>query len=109
MGFKIKKNAYKSIPVLELHGRVSAGDTIKVSQKLEAYSKKSLDKVIVDLSKIDFIDSSWLGAFVYSWKIFNELNKELIFLIPPGNILDIFTYANLHMTFTIVDSLDKLA
>jgi hypothetical protein len=40
MGFKIKKSTYKDIPVLELCGRVSAADTLKVSQKLEAYSKK---------------------------------------------------------------------
>ena len=48
MGFKIKKNTFENIPVLELHSRVSAGDTIKVSQKLEALSKKSVDKVVVD-------------------------------------------------------------
>lgn len=108
MGFKLKKTMHNGVPVLELHGRVSGGDTLKVSRKLEALSKKKFDSVVVDLSNIDFIDSSWLGAFIYTWKLFNELNKQLIFLIPPGNILDIFKSARLDMTFTIIDSLDNL-
>ncbi|MFC1476387.1 STAS domain-containing protein [Fibrobacterota bacterium] len=108
MGFKLKKVMHNGVPVLELHGRVSGGDTLKVSHKLEALSKKKFDKVIVDLSKIDFLDSSWLGIFIYSWKLFNEYKKQLIFLIPPGVILDIFRSARLDTTFTIIDSLDNL-
>ena len=108
MGFKLKKVMHKGVPVLELHGRVSGGDTLKVSQKLEALSKKKFDRVVVDLSRIDFIDSSWLGIFIYSWKLFNEYKKQLIFFIPPGVILDIFRNARLDTTFTIIDSLDNL-
>ena len=108
MGFKIKKKTFNGIPVLELHGSLSGGDTLKVSRKLEALSKKPFDRVVIDFSKTDSIDSSWLGAFIYSWKLFNDHHKELIFLIPPGFILDIFKNANLDNTFYIIDSLDKL-
>ena len=108
MGFKLKKVIYNGIPVLELHGKVSGGDTLKVSRKLEALSKKQFDRVVVDLSKIDFLDSSWLGVFIYSWKLFNEYNKQLIFLIPSGIILDIFKNARLDTTFHIIDTLDSL-
>ena len=108
MGFKIKKIMHHGIPVLMLYGKVSGGDTLKVSHKLEALAKKRFDKVILDLSKIDFIDSSWLGIFIYSWKLFNEYNKQLIFLIPQGVIFEIFKSARLDTTFHIIDSLDKL-
>lgn len=108
MGFRLKKAMYNGIPVLELHGRVSGGDTLKVSRKLEALSKKNYDRVVVDLSRINYIDSSWLGIFIYSWKLFREYKKQLIFLIPAGIVLDIFKSARLHTTFTIIDSLDAL-
>lgn len=108
MGFKIKKKMYNKIPVIELHGKVTGGDTIKVSRKLEALSKKAFPTVVVDLSRVDFIDSSWLGVFVYSWKLFNDHNKQLLFLIPPGDILNIFKTANLDTTFHIIDSLETM-
>ena len=108
MGFKIKKIMLNGIPIIELYGKVSGGDTLKVSRKLEGLAKKKFDRVVVDLSKIDFIDSSWLGIFIYSWKLFNEYNKQLIFFIPPGIIFEIFKSARLDTTFHIIDSLDKL-
>ena len=108
MGFKIKKIMHNGIPVLELYGKVSGGDTLKISRKLETLAKKKFDRVVVDLSKIDFIDSSWLGIFIYSWKLFNEYNKQLIFYIPPGVILEIFKNARLDTTFHIIGSLDNL-
>lgn len=38
----------------------------------------------------------------------NDHHKELIFMIPPCVILDIFKNANLDNIFYIIDSLDKL-
>jgi len=108
LGFKIKKRMFNGIPVIELHGRVSGGDTLKVSRKLEALSKKAFHMVVVDLSRIDFIDSSWLGVFIYSWRLYSDHNKQLLFLIPPGHILDIFKSANLDTTYTIIDSLENI-
>ncbi len=108
MGCKIKKKMVDDIPILELHGNVTGGDAIKVSKKLEAFVKKKNDKVVVDLSFIDFIDSSWLGSFVYSWKLYCEYDKKLIFLIPEGKILEIFRMSNLDKTFDIIDSLEHI-
>jgi anti-anti-sigma factor len=70
-------------------------------------SLRAVPRAIIDLTTIEFLDSRWLGAFIYSWKLLKEKNKELIFCIPPGFILDLFINANLNRTFTIVDTIEQ--
>lgn len=108
MGIRIRKRKHDKFLVLELSGNMRGSDTLKVSRKLDAIAKKPSERVVADLSGIDTIDSSWLGAFVYSWKLFQEYDKELLFIIPPGPVLEAFTIANLNQTFKIVSSLEAL-
>jgi anti-sigma B factor antagonist len=108
MGAKIKISKIDDGLVLELHGKVSSEDAIKISKKLEAFVKKSVAHVVVDLARIDFLDSHWLGVFVYSWKLYKENGKELVFLIPQGFIYDLFRNSNLDKAFRIISSLNEL-
>lgn len=105
---KLKMNKVKEVPVVEIHGKVAGGDLIKLSRKLEALAKKKTQRVLVDLSKIQFFDSNWLGVLVYSWKLFREGGKDLLFLIPRGEVRQYFTDANLDRTFIILNSIDQL-
>jgi len=109
MAIKIHSKKHEGVPLLEIHGKISGGDAIKLSKKLEALVKKKGDYVLVDLSFINFLDSHWLGVLVYCWKLFNEYNKKLVFVIPPGYIRELFESANLDRTFTIIDSLDAFS
>jgi len=109
MGVKVKIRRYNDMPVLEVHGKVNSEDAIKLSRKLESLAKKKFPRVAVDLSRIDYIDSHWLGVFVYIWKIYKENGKDLSFVIPPGFILDLFKNSNLDRAFRIVDSISGLA
>lgn len=108
MGMKIRIRKTAHAIILEIKGKVESADAIKINKKLEDFSKGPIKRVIIDLSAIEFLDSRWLGAFVYSWKLFKEKNKELIFCIPPGYIRDLFINANLDRTFTIVDSIGQV-
>jgi anti-anti-sigma factor len=108
MGVKIKLTHYNDIPVFELHGRISGGDAIKLSKKLEAFVNKSHRQVILDLSRIDFVDSNWLGVFIYCLRLYMDNDKEIIFYMTSQFLKDIFRNANIHTIARIVDSLDVL-
>ncbi|MBD3420149.1 MAG: anti-sigma factor antagonist [Chitinivibrionales bacterium] len=109
MGMKLKIRKHNDNPVIEVHGKVSSEDAIKISKKLEGFAKRKHTAVVIDLSAIDYIDSHWLGVFVYSWKLLKERDTDLVFAIPSGFIRDLFRNSNLDRTFTIVNSLDELA
>ncbi len=108
MGVKIKMKKHLDIPVFKLYGRISGGDAIKLSKKLEAFVKKPHDRVILDLSEIDFVDSNWLGVFVYCMKLYQENNKDLIFYIATPFVKDVFYNASLQNVATIVETLDGI-
>jgi anti-anti-sigma factor len=108
MGARIKVKKFNGIPVLEIHGRVESQDAVKISKRLEALVKKDIEKTVIDLSNIDFLDSHWMGVFVYVWKLYNESGKDLVFLISSSYILELFETSNLDKTFTIVRSLDEI-
>ncbi len=53
--------------IIQLHGSFDA-DTVKsMKNELETYSKFNTN-IIFDLSKVNFIDSSGIGAIVYLYK-----------------------------------------
>lgn len=107
MGMKIRIKKAPAAVILEIKGKVESSDAIKINRKLEEFSKGGVSRVVVDLSGIAFLDSRWLGAFIYSWKLFKEKNKKLVFCIPPGFIRDLFINANLDRTFTIFDTMEQ--
>ena len=109
MGMKIRIQKAASATIFEINGKVESSDAIKINKKLEEFSKGAVPRAIIDLSTIQFLDSRWLGAFIYSWKLLREKNKDLIFCIPPGFIQDLFIQANLDRTFTIVDTIEQAA
>ena len=108
MGFKMKKVSYYGIPVIELYGKLSGGNTIKVSRLLEKMSTKKNIITVLDLSNVNYIDSNWMGVFIYLWRLYNEYHKTLLFIIPPGFVLDILKETHLDTTFEIIDSLGGL-
>lgn len=108
MGIKIKNKKHQEIPVFEISGKVSGGDAIKISKKLESFIKKPYDCVVLDLSGIDFLDSNWLGVFIYCLRLYKEQNKEIVFYITSEFIQEIFTNSNIHTIARIINSLDEL-
>jgi len=108
MAVRIKTRKIDDIPVLAVTGNVESEDALKISRKLEALSRKPASHVAVDLSAIRSIDSHWFGVFVYTWKLYREKGKSLLFVIPPGFVRRLFHDANLDKAFTIVSSVEEL-
>lgn len=108
MGIKIKQRKHNEVPIFEIHGRLSGSDTITLSRKLEAFVNKPFNRIVIDLSRINFLDSSWLGVLIYCLQLYRDNNKEILFLITSGFIKDIFKTSNLYTIATVIESLDEL-
>lgn len=108
MGFKIKITKHNDVPIFELHGKLHGGDAIKLSKKLEGFVKKPFRRVVLDLSRIEFIDSSWLGALIYCLKLYKDNDKEILFYIATDFIKEIFKTSNIYLIATVIESLDEL-
>lgn len=93
---------------MKISGELVAREVNILSKKFESLGKGKCNTVVVDLSETNYIDSHGLGVFVYAWKMFEQKNKELIFLNPQGFIRDMFMGTNLNQILRVVDNLEEL-
>jgi len=71
--------------MLHLTGMLMDTDVYSFSRELKALAKTGTPKIIVDLSKTDFIDSHGLGVLVFHYTSMQREGKSLIILNENTN------------------------
>ncbi|KRG09407.1 hypothetical protein ACA30_02830 [Virgibacillus soli] len=62
----------------KLAGEIDAYTAPKVRDELLPHAEQSGTKIVVDLSDVNYMDSTGLGVFVGLFKTLNEHNGELV-------------------------------
>ncbi|MFP4418496.1 MAG: STAS domain-containing protein [Chitinispirillaceae bacterium] len=112
MGLKISSEKVGDIPVLKLVGRVIGVDDRKFSRKMEALFKRKHDKLILDVSETDFIDSHGVGIIVYYHTLMQKSNRQLILVNtdpdPVSYMSRLFEMTNLNKVLNVVSSYEEI-
>ncbi len=88
--------------------RIDASVAIRFKEAMVEAAKEGPERVILDLSNVDFIDSSGLGAVVASMKLLgNGRRLELARLSPL--VEKVFRLTRMDSVFTIHEDLTWLA
>jgi anti-sigma B factor antagonist len=103
MSLEITQREREGIAVLDLAGRITAGDEVsKFRTELEKITQTPEPKLILNLKGVDYIDSTGLGALVmYSTGIgkaggavrlvhLNRRNMELLVMTKINAIFEVF-------------------
>jgi anti-sigma B factor antagonist len=104
MALDIQQTDKEGIVVLELNGRITAGpEATAFRQKLAALTEAGSRNVVLEMSGVDYVDSTGLGALVLcatslkkqggSMKLvnLNRRNIELLVMTKLATIFEIFT------------------
>ena len=102
--YKIKRSG--RTVVMKISGRLVTEEANFLAEKLDAISFKDADKLILDISELQFIDSHGLGVLVYAWKTFNESDTRLFFYNPTGFVKDMFESTKLSEMFKFCSDLE---
>ncbi len=105
MDIKTKTNGKKR--VLILSDEISGLDSIKLSKTLESYKTSKYNEIIIDLSNVEYADSSCLGSLIYSQIVLNKYNKKIILAAPQKYISRIFRDFSFSEIFEIVESYES--
>lgn len=112
MGLSIKHGRYKEIPVILLQGRVIGVDSRRLKTKMEAFYKKNIGRIIIDISGIEFIDSYGLGVIVYYHTCMHKAGRELLLFNsnqnPQAYMPRLFELTKLDRVFTVINFLSQL-
>ena len=93
--------------VLAVTGEVDVATAPAMRERLVSLVADGNVRLIVDLSPVDFIDSTGLGVLVGTLKRVREADGELALIIPQERILKLFDITGLSKIFIIHSTLNS--
>jgi len=104
---KVREIQHGEVTVLELSGRMAEGrDTDALSDRINKLVDKGSKKIIFDLSKVHWIDSSGLGLLIRAYTRMQKVGGELKLARVTRSVSSLLQMTKLTTVFSIHDSLE---
>ena len=101
---KIHQKQKDETTVFELQGELDFHTSPQFRDKLHEVTDKQVPKVLVNLKKVSYIDSSGLATFVEALQRFKRYNGKMVLseLVPA--VRSVFEIAKLDSVFTLANT-----
>ncbi|BCW99454.1 MAG: STAS domain-containing protein [Armatimonadota bacterium] len=96
-----------NIAVVSLSGEVDVYSSPRVRSAMLEQLDGGSKYLVMDLSKVDYLDSSGLGILVAGLKRSRENGGEVFLVNPKPRIQHVLEVTGLHNVFTILKSVDE--
>jgi anti-anti-sigma factor len=104
----VEKKHLENYTILYVEGLIKLGESAEFfSSALENVLKNESTNVIIDFTKIDYIDSTGIGELVGYLGKFSNQNRKLILVNPSERIQKLLKLAKLDAVFKIYNSEDE--
>jgi anti-sigma B factor antagonist len=104
-----KATIMETIPVLRLSGELDLGSVPDVRKAIRGYIEEGLVNFIIDITALDFIDSSGLGVLVGGLARVRERQGEIKLVCANRRILRVFEMTRLTQLFEIYETEEAAA
>jgi len=94
------------ITVIVMDGRLDAAQAKEFKNQMNALVDAGRIKVIIDMARVDFVDSSGLGSLVGALKLVNNCGGDIKIVSPRPEVRTIFELTRLHRIFDMFETLD---
>jgi len=107
---KLSSREMRDLVVLEPKGKIMGGpDASLLHDQLHEYIKQGKKKVIIDLSKVDWMNSTGLGILISALTTLKKNQGELKLANVTDKIQSLLTITKLVTVFETYDSVDLAA
>lgn len=104
----VEKKHTDNFTILYVEGLIKLGESAEFfSSALEMVLKNESTNVIIDFTKIDYIDSTGIGELVGYLGKFTTQNRKLILVNPSDRIQKLLKLAKLDAVFKIYNNEDE--
>jgi anti-anti-sigma factor len=101
----VEKKHVENFTILYVEGLIKLGESAEFfSSALENVLKNDSSNVIIDFTKIDYIDSTGIGELVGYLGKFTTQNRKLIMVNPSERIQKLLKLAKLDSVFKIYNT-----
>ena len=106
MNLQLHTRQQSGATVVEVGGEVELHNVPQLREELLRACKVDLPNVVVDLSKVIFIDSTGIGVLVGALKRVRERHGTFALVCPPGRVRRIFEITGLLRALPLFDSME---
>jgi anti-sigma B factor antagonist len=107
--FEIAERELEGAPGVELRGEVDVSSIPQMTRVLDDGIRESEGAFVIDLSAVEFLDSSGLSALMRARALLGREDRELAVICPPGPVRRLFEVAGVTDLLFIYESRDAAA
>ena len=89
------------VVLVKLAGEIDMHRTPEVMQAVDEHMRSKPKRVVVDLSEVDYMDSSGVGTLVHLFRQVNSNGGKLILVKPNERVRSVFEITRLGRFFVI--------
>lgn len=97
----------KELPVIELEGEVDVYTAPQLKQQMISLLEGGSRRMVVDLTKVEYLDSTALGVLIGGLKRMREQDGNMVLVCPSPRIRRVFEITGLDKIFDIYNSTDE--
>jgi anti-sigma B factor antagonist len=98
---KIVHEKLNGVDLLKLVGRLDAATSKEFKKTMTSLTEEKRSQILLDLSELDFIDSSGLGSLVGALRSVNNQGGDIRIAAIKPQVRAIFELTRLHRVFSI--------
>ena len=107
MDLDVKTRRQGQATILTLGGEIDVYTAPKLREAILRLVDEGATNIVVDMSSVDFLDSTGLGVLVEGLKRVKTRDGNLTIVVTQEKILKIFDITGLNKVFPIHDSIDQ--
>jgi len=107
--FRVEARPVAGAPGVIVRGEVDLGTAAQLSTALDDAIRETAGAFVVDLTRVDFLDSSGVSVLVRARAVLARDDRALAVIAPPGPVRRIFEVAGIADLLVLYDSRDAAA
>lgn len=104
---KITLKEDKNVRILEVSGEIDFHSSRELREKCQEILNQKCEKLLVNMKKVEYIDSSGLATFVEVLQRMKRAGGKLVLMGLAPAVRGVFEIAKLDSIFSLTDSEDK--
>jgi anti-sigma B factor antagonist len=105
MELRIRKN--QEIYIIDVQGELDLYNSYKLKELLTKMLEKKIERFIINLAGVEYIDSSGIGALIYVFSTLKKLNHKLAITNIHGSVKRVIEMTKLMGFFPVTETLDE--
>jgi anti-anti-sigma factor len=105
MSLDIQESSREGIAILTLKGRITMEESDSLREAVQKLLGEGQTKVILDLSHVDFVDSTGLGGMVICYTSIKRMEGALKLVNPNKRNIEMLALTKLYTVFEVFTDL----